>query len=375
MVDHVEACTGCSACLSACPFKAITFARSYDGFMVPRVDKKLCKDCGICDRVCPLNSTAGKRDEIKYYAVQNRNLNQRKTSQSGGLFSAVASVVLAEGGVCYGAGFVNGFKVAQTRVNSLEDICKLQGSKYVQSDPNATFQMAEEDLKQGKLVLYSGTSCLIAGLYSYLSLRKVDTENLMTCDLICHGVPSPKMWDDNIKLQIQKHGNLKAAKFRDKKFGWHSSKESYLFESGEEISEAYYTDLFYSHAALRTGCYNCHYAKNECKPADITMADFWGISGTKIDLKDDNTGISLAVTHTKKGNELLEKSDLTIIEIDAQAAMLNNMKTSPKPPKWRENFWKDYEKHGYEYCLKKYSIYGGIPFKIKRRILKQLGVW
>ena len=302
-------------------------------------------------------------------------LSFHRLRQSGGLFSALATVVIAEGGVCYGAGFIDNFNVAQIRVDDISDLYKLQGSKYVQSKVEHSYELVESDLRNKKKVLYSGTSCIIAGLLAFLSVKKVSTVGLITCDLICHGVPSPLLWKNNIERQTKKYGEIQSVNFRDKKNGWHSHIESYAFKNGKIIDEKFYTDLFYSHVALRKSCYECRYIKNEEKPADITMADFWGITEATIDIEDDNTGISLAVLRTDKGEELLRKSNLLVCNIDAVSAMVNNMNSPAKPPIWKEKFWRDYKAKGYEYCLKKYSIYGGLWFKIKRRVLKKMGKW
>lgn len=374
MIKINEKCTGCFACSSICPYHAIVSKLDSEGFEYPVIDKNKCKNCGLCEKACP-NLLPKESREPVYYAVQNKNKNQRKQSQSGGLFSALATVVIAEGGVCYGAGFIDNFNVAQIRVDDISDLYKLQGSKYVQSKVEHSYELVESDLRNKKKVLYSGTSCIIAGLLAFLSVKKVSTVGLITCDLICHGVPSPLLWKNNIERQTKKYGEIQSVNFRDKKNGWHSHIESYAFKNGKIIDEKFYTDLFYSHVALRKSCYECRYIKNEEKPADITMADFWGITEATIGIEDDNTGISLAVLRTDKGEELLRKSNLLVCNIDAVSAMVNNMNSPAKPPIWKEKFWRDYKAKGYEYCLKKYSIYGGLWFKIKRRVLKKMGKW
>lgn len=253
-----EMCTGCGACISSCPFSAMEFKEDNEGFFVPVIDQKKCKMCGICDKVCPIDKEITKHN-VNYFAVQNRNCIQRRESQSGGLFSAIAETILVKGGICYGAAIDDNFGVRQLRIDSIDDLNKLQGSKYTQSNPEGSFELVAKDLHSGFKVLFSGTSCMIAGLYNYLNLKKINTEELFTCDLICHGVPSPLLWRDNIELQQNRHGKLKVVNFRDKKNGWHSHLESYLFQNGELVDEGYYTDLFYSHVALRKCCYQCQY--------------------------------------------------------------------------------------------------------------------
>lgn len=366
-------CTGCEACENICPSQAIKMEEDEEGFLYPKIDLKKCIECNLCDEVCPIDRSENKN--VDFFVVQNKNVEQRKKSQSGGLFSAIAEVILKKDGICYGAAVDEKFKVKQIRVDNIENLYKLQGSKYVQSSVGLTYQQVKNDLKKNKLVLYSGTSCMIAGLIRYLNYSKVKLENLFTCDFICHGVPSPKIWKENIKKQEQKYGKLKKISFRDKKFGWHSHMESYQFDGKNIVYENYYTELFYTHAILRKCCYNCEYLEVEKKQADITMADFWGIKTEKVEIYDDNTGISLAVIHSQKALELLKNSELYILNVNRNIALKNNMTNFAKEPSWRENFWKDYKIKGYKKCLKKYTTYGGTIFKIKRKILKILKRW
>lgn len=370
-----EMCTGCGACISSCPFDAITFVENGMGFTYPEVDESRCRQCNICNKVCPISKQKMARVE-DYYIVQNRNRSQRFVSQSGGLFSALAEVIISRGGVCYGVTLNEKFIATYTCVENVGDLWKIQGSKYVQSASDHILEDVENRLNNNTEVLFSGTSCTIAGLYNFLRNKRISTENLYTCDLLCHGVSSPLMWHEHIVFQKSRFGELVSANFRDKKFGWRSCVETYKFANGKNIAEGFYDDLYFSHVALRDCCYNCEYINVDNKPADITMGDFFGnITAEEKLIENDDSGISVAVCHSKKGKDLLRMSNLIIYKTTAELAMKNNLKYSAKCPVWREKFWKDYKEKGYEYCLRKYTIYGGLKFKLKRKILLKLGKW
>lgn len=262
------------------------------------------------------------------------------------------------------------------RVSNLSCLTRLQGSKYVQSEVGKIFLLVEQDIRAGRMILFSATSCVIDGLNRYLRLKKLDQSKVYTCDLVCHGVVSPLMYRENLKrIEGVSHKKVRAVNFRNKKFGWNSHVETYTLEDGTALDERYYAELFYSHVALRECCYNCRYLDLSEKPADITMADFWGIEKILPDWKDDNKGISLAAVRSKKGLELLKIANLKICEVQTESVLNDNRKDAIKKPKIHEIFWQDFFQKGYEYCLKKYTIYGGVPFKVKRKILKYLHKW
>lgn len=267
------------------------------------------------------------------------------------------------------------FKAAYISIESAEGITKLQGSKYVQGDSRGVYEEVVKALLSKRKVLFSGTSCVIAGLYSLLAIKKISTDNLITCDFICHGVSSPLLWAEHIKLQQKRFGSLKSANFRDKRYGWRSCIETYEFECGKIVSEYVYDDLYFSHAALRDSCFNCEFINIEKRPADITMGDFFGKINDELLLDNDNSGISIAVCHSCKGKDLLMNADLVICKTEKEIALENNLTRSAGMPKWRTEFWNYYKKTGYEACLKKYTVYGGIEFKLKRKVLQWLGRW
>ena len=373
MINNIEMCSGCTACISICPFDAIIEDYNCEGFFYPKVVSEMCLNCNKCIKVCQINKKIIEHN-VNTYIVQNKDEKQRSFSQSGGLFSALATVILNNNGICYGAALTDSFNVVHIRVDSFDRLPLLQGSKYVQSNAFGSFKQVENDLKNGNEVLYSGTSCMIDGLLKYLSEKNVSIENLFTCDLICHGVPSPKVWMDNINYH-NTDNKLVEVNFRDKSKGWASHIESYKFNDGVKCFEEGYTKLFYSHVILRNNCYSCQYINPKTKPADITMADFWGVRSVDSPIADDNTGISLALVHTSKGLKLIKSANLVIHKISFEDGMKNNMKTPAFRPKYRDIFWNDYKKYGYEYCVKKYTKKGGIKYIINKAILKMSNRW
>lgn len=371
----ISKCTGCSACASICAQNAITLVENEKGFKYPKVNTELCVNCGLCETVCCCERLSEQKEYEAFLVIHNDE-SVRSTSQSGGLFYGLAELVLARGGIVYGAAVCDDLVIRQIRVDNAASLHKFQGSKYVQSDIAETFVEISEDLKKGSTVIYSGTSCMIEGLNSFLTKLKVNTENLYTCDLMCYGVVSPKLYRENLKrVQEQNNKNIVSVNFRDKKFGWHSSIQTYSFEDSSKISENFWTQLMYTRVALRDCCYSCQYANVGRKPSDITMGDFWGIEKAFPDIHDDNKGFSLAVVHTKKGEELLNNANLKLRKAPKEHLLDENRNDNLQKSSKYDAFWKDYFSKGYKYCLRKYTIYGGVPFKVKRKLLKALNKW
>lgn len=373
-------CTGCSACLSVCPKGAITMEYNERGFLYPKVDANKCVKCGICSKVC---SKLEKKDFFeeyhKAYAVKLKSNVKRLNSQSGGLFTSFAETIIENGGIVYGAGFDAFNHVRHLRISTTDGIDNLKKSKYVQSYIDDTYKNVISDLKNGKIVLFSGTPCQVAGIESCLRVRNISMDNFYSCDFICHGVPSPKLYEKYLEFLEKKNGKIKTFCFRDKKVnGWHDHFESYVLDNNEEEKKisCVYSDIFSSNLALRKSCETCQYASKN-RPSDITMGDCWGIEKIKPDLWNDNLGVSVCLIQTKKGLELFEmsKSKLDYFEIDSANYSQPNLLAPSTVPYQKENFWNDYIKISFEKLLKKYSVYGGIIFKIKRRILKKIRKW
>lgn len=376
--DKSEHCSGCGACVHICPRKAVEMRENEKCLPYPVIDSDKCIDCGLCVKVCQCYDKAEKDDaaKVRFFVVRQKDAEKRILSQSGGLFGGLAEVILKKGGVCYGAAVNSDLVVRQTRIDKLSELPQLLGSKYVQSDTADSFLEAEKDLKEGKTVLYSGTSCMIDGLNRYLRQKRADTENLITCDLICHGVSSPRMYKDYLGiLEQQYNSKITKVDFRDKKLGWRGCVQKYTFENGNVIHDKVYTDFYFSNIAYRDSCHNCQYLNIANKVSDITMADFWGSEEANLSIDDDNTGISLATVRSDKGLKLLEESDLEKYETKEEYALVRNLNSSVPKPKWHDAFWRDYYKKGYKYCMRKYTIYGGDIVKLKRKILIKIGKW
>ena len=364
-------CCGCTACASICPKDAITMEPDTLGFKYPKVDLDKCIDCGLCEKVCAFNDNYDKSLNLKepeIYAARHKDMHEIETSRSGAAFIAISDYILENGGIVYGVGYKDHFRVAHKRATTKEERNEFKGSKYVQSDLDEIFRQVKEDLKQGNTVLFSGTPCQTAGLNSYIGKKL--RENLVLVDIVCHGVPSPYIWRDYLAYIEKKYKNeVLKVNFRDKtRIGWSGHIESFVFENGEKIESKIYTDLFYKHIMLRPSCGNCHYT-NFKRPSDITLADFWGWEKTDPNINIDDKGISLIFVNTGKGCVLLDKikDRTTIIPTEMENCIQPNLKHPTKfNPKWN-SFEQEYKRKGFGYILK---IYHNKNNMIVKKILK-----
>lgn len=300
-------CCGCGACAEVCPKGCIDMRQDFEGFYYPKVDSQQCIGCSKCIRACQMLNEIhfGISNNESYIArVKDSFFNIRLESSSGGVFSALACKVVENDGYCFGAAFNNDMEVCHISIGDLEEIGKLRGSKYVQSNTLHTFRETKILLEQGKTVLYSGTPCQIFGLKHYL---EKDYKGLYTVDLLCHGVPSPKLWKHYVQeKQNQYKAKAVDVKFRDKRKGWRDYSLSILFDDGKEYSEEFfknaYMRMFIKNISLRPSCYDCKYRDlNSC--ANITLGDCWGIESFMPEM-DDDKGISTVLIHTEKGRQL-----------------------------------------------------------------------
>jgi len=295
-------CCGCGACIQKCPKQCISLKEDHEGFLYPNVNKSLCINCHLCEKVCPVLNKKNNKKPLIALASINTNENIRLKSSSGGIFTLLAEKIIAKGGVVFGAAFDKNWEVHHEEASAIEDLCKFRGSKYVQSRIENSYKRAEYLLKEGKNVLFSGTPCQIAGLKCFL---QKEYSNLTTIDFICHGVPSPGIWKWYLQNQIYTitPSKLKNINFRDKTLGWREYQLAFQFKSTNSFSSSNssngYMLAFLNDICLRPSCYKCP-TKSGSSHSDITIADFWSIKSFNIDM-DDNKGTSLVLINTNQG--------------------------------------------------------------------------
>lgn len=318
-------CCGCTACYCSCPVRCIEMIEDEEGCFYPKVNKELCIGCNRCVVVCPVKNSARVEGSLQFaYAAKNKSNFIRKMSSSGGVFTSLATYVLKEGGVVYGATYDSSFNVEHIRICAINEIYRLQGSKYVQSVLYDTYIYVKKDLLDKKKVLFSGTSCQINGLKNYLG-KKYD--NLICVAIACHGVAIPKVWKYYLEFLNKKYGNIMEISQRNKKYGWKNysvkittvKKQAYIHHLDDVFFRCYMDNL-----CLRESCYKCC-AKLDNTKCDIMLADFWGINKI-LPQKNDDKGISLVLVRNIMGVEILEqiKEEISLEEVDYEFAINEN---------------------------------------------------
>ena len=387
--------------MQVCPKQCIAMAADEQGFRYPRVDESVCIDCGLCERVCPELHPLEARTPIGTYASMNRDEAVRMQSSSGGVFTLLAEAVLAEGGVVFGVKFADDWSVEHAYTETREGLAAFRGSKYVQSRVGTAYADALRFLKAGRKVLFSGTSCQIAGLRRFL--RK-DYEGLIAVEVVCHGVPSPMVWRSY--LDLLKSGAHSApgknsvapvsaqdvrildVNFRDKKEGWqkygfslrmnsapkaeqntvspsvnahaHGGADVCLFE---QCSKNLYMRLFLSDISLRPSCYACK-AKSGKSGADIALADFWNINKRYADWNDDR-GASLVLVYTERGAAIYNQVGSRSLPTDYDFALRCNraIEVCAVETKHVARFWNDFRRNGWKHVAR--IVEQSVPLKLR----------
>ena len=309
-------CTACSACVSVCPKGCIIMVEDKEGFLQPKIDAQQCILCHKCEKICPILNTEVISDdfETKAYAVINKDDEIRAQSSSGGVFFPLAKWVIEQGGVVFGARWNGKWEVVHDYAEDIEGIKAFMRSKYVQSVVGDTLKQAKEFLDSDRWVLYSGTPCQLGGLRSYLGK---EYQKLIQVDLICHGVPSPRVWRSYLKDYFGKEKIL-GIDFRDKQEGWLNfqcvvTTDKQIKREAQLVNP--YFKGFLKNVYLRKSCYCCHFRSSH-RLSDITLADFWGVNDISPQLCD-HMGTSAVFIHTKKGKEIIESiSCLSKIKLD-----------------------------------------------------------
>lgn len=354
-------CTGCTACASVCPQQCIRMVEDVEGFTYPKiVNVASCISCRSCERVCPVLSQKEEKESLtRAFAALSKNDSLRMESSSGGVFSELSEIVLKSGGIIYGASYDKNGSVEHIGVDNMENLGKLRGAKYSQSNLKDSFSTIKKQLDSGINVLFSGTPCQVGGLKAFL---KKDYENLLCIDFVCHGVPSPLVWKKYVKYRAQIDNNDNPPDYinlRNKESGWtnysysvefaYSKGKRYLRKNNEDL----FMNLFVNNYILRNSCSACHF-KGYSRVSDITLGDFWGIWDINSEM-DDNRGTSLVLIHSVKGEEFFRaasgniKSSQVTLE---QASMMNpSLLQSSIPQPSRDNVLRDIIQNGFETAI------------------------
>lgn len=320
-----EQCSGCGVCMNVCPKSAIVMKADDEGFLQPFVDIDKCVECGACEKKCPAINPLERQGVERPKAFVLWSNKDRRVSSSGGAFSAFARYVLKNDGVVYGAAFDQNLRCHHIAIDNIEGLNSLRGSKYVQSEIGWVLQSVKTNLVKGKIVLFTGTPCQVAGLRSFLGK---EYENLITLDLACHGVPSGEVWQGYLKKlrKSTRFAGLDSYEFR-RRDGWCKTPSVSLGGKFHSIYgvESLYMEAFDRCALFRKSCYSCPYAKIP-RVGDCTIADFWGIGRHGIPFRHDvMKGVSLVLVNNKRGEAALNSlEDVFMEERSLDEALIEN---------------------------------------------------
>lgn len=351
-----ERCTGCMACVTVCPTNAIDIINDKEGFLVPRRNTSKCINCYTCNEVCQIyNPIKHSKYSQRYFAAKNTDEIRRKSS-SGGIFSALSDKIISRGGVVCAAEMDECFNVKHVFATTTSDRNKMRKTLYVQSDISGVYKGIESYLNNNRPVLFVGTPCQVAGLYRGLST--IDISNLFTCDLVCHGVPSPGIFGAFIDYIKKEYGGLDEFNFRDKEMGWKHSYTVSAIANGKKIKNSLkiqsFSKMFSKNIINRSSCANCAYT-NYDRIGDITFGDFWGIERANPEFSD-KLGISLVVANTEKGQKWLESCDnMRMIEVKKEETKQNSLLKQAIPSENKMDAFRIYSQSGYETLARKYG--------------------
>lgn len=354
-IDHKEQCSGCSACVSACPVQCITLVPDDEGFSYPIVDSDRCVGCGRCDHVCPVQNTL--HDPVdslnKTFAMRTTDESTLDRATSGGVFTGLALRLVRMGWYVCGVVYDDVLTVRHTVSNDENAVLSMAGSKYVQSDLGDCFPRIEKLLCSGEHVLFCGTPCQVAGLRGFLGWQY---ENLIVVDLVCHGVPSPALWKVYVASEETKHGGLRGFDFRSKHLGYHVSVAELSFGDGKRRYQSArsnpMTKAFFSNMADRPICYACPFKRRE-RLSDMTLFDCWHASELVSGLRDDDRGYTSVLVHTETGKAFLDMCSDSVerYEVDTERAitldgrmMTSSVECDPR----REAFFACFKEEGFE---------------------------
>ncbi len=350
MICEKDKCTGCFACYNICPKNAIEMKEDIYGNIYPEINETKCINCNLCKKVCPNLSNINFKFPVRCYAAKTKDKNVYLSTASGGIATTISKEFIEKKGIIYGAAVV-GKNVEHIRVDKIEDLYKLKGSKYVHSHINKAYKKIKEDLLNKCRVLFIGTPCQVSGLKKFLMCKY---DNLYTIDLICHGVPSQKMFEEEIRRMGFSYNDT----IEDINFRYLNQRNLKIKSQNKEIIQNcvdnFYYNAFLNSIIIRENCYSCKYAQNN-RVGDITLGDFWGLKD-KLEFIHDK-GVNCVLINTEKGNQIFEniKKYIDYEEQDVNIALNGNdqLNHPSLKPECRDYFIKYYPLKGYNITLKK----------------------
>lgn len=381
--DFSKDCCGCGACADTCALGCISIIKDKKDFRIPNVETSKCVECGKCEKVCPvINPSSRVNDEQKLYCTYNNKEDIREKGSSGSIFYEVAKIVISDGGVVYGAAFVDKLQLKHCKAETIEDVFPIMKSKYIQSNTNGVFKDVRNELKKGRKVLFVGTPCHCQALYNFLGRK--EQENLILIDFICHGVPPQELFDHAIELYEKQHDCIvKDFSFRHKtQMSLHNYKISYTCNDGTTKTETGSSDEFpfycgyLKYITFRNSCYGCKFC-NQNRITDMTLGDFWHLENIDPTVQDFNKGYSMLIVNSAKGHEIfnLISGELQYKEYNIDIAEPNNhayCKPTFRSIK-QKLYIRDYNRIPYEKLSERYFSYQlSLPRRIIRRIIYEI---
>lgn len=371
-------CCGCTACEQICPKNVIKMVKDEEGFLFPSIDKNACIDCGLCERICPMENPQYENEQPITLAAYLKDISERSKSSSGGLFYAIARYVISQGGIVYGAAFDKSLQVHHICADTLERVQLLRGSKYLQSDLGTIFKNVKKNLQSGRLCYFTGTPCQVAGLKKYL---QKGYDNLLTSDLLCHGVPNQVLFNEQLAyIRKNNGGDIIDYGFRSKKAWGVGEFFTIRTENGkqkkmESLLDYPYLSSFMKGMTFRYSCYECPFARLP-RQGDITLGDYWGIQ-KHCRKFDTRRGVSVVLLNNTKGRTYWEEvrsiCEYAETPIEWAIEMNKNIVSASPMHLLRKDIFHLIKEKGYEAVSKQYLLPKNLKLlQVKSRIRRYL---
>lgn len=329
------------------------------GYSYPAINPELCINCGLCQKTCQFSKLEiqDANKTVKCFAVKHKDFSVVSASRSAGAFTAFSDYILDNGGIIYGAKLDSDLVVRHHKALNKKERDSFRESKYVQSELDEVFNSVAKDLKDGKLVLFTGTGCQCDGLRAFLKTKKIDTDKLVLADIVCHGVPSPKMFKEYLQWNEKKyHSVVQDFKFRDKqKYSWGEGIEKLTLANGKVKYQDYFTGSLFDFF-IRPSCYNCKYT-TPYRNSDITFADFWGSEKAAPEFTDYKNGCSLVLLHSEKAEKIFDsiKDSVSYKEVSVEDCLQPRLKSSREKEAFIDSYWNEYLEYGFDHIMRKYA--------------------